>query len=100
MHDDTLLPFSFPAVAGKKITAAFDGGRITSDGGVMALAEAERRLGVCEKLSAVIAVPRDPMRVLHELPGDRPAAHRDHRQNSGRRQRSVGEATAYVEADI
>jgi hypothetical protein len=28
----------------KKITAAFDGGRITSDGGVMLLAQAERRL--------------------------------------------------------
>ena len=44
MTDDTLLPFSFAAVCAKKITAAFDGGRITSDGGVMLLAAAERRL--------------------------------------------------------
>ena len=44
MADDTLLPLSFPAVGRKKITAAFDGGRITSDGGVMLLAAAERRL--------------------------------------------------------
>jgi hypothetical protein len=28
MSDDNLLPFSFPAVQRKKITAAFDGGRI------------------------------------------------------------------------
>jgi hypothetical protein len=35
MSDDNLLPFSFPAVQRKTITAAFDGGRITSDGGVM-----------------------------------------------------------------
>ncbi len=34
MTDDTLLPFSFPAVGRKKITSAFDGGRITSNGGV------------------------------------------------------------------
>jgi hypothetical protein len=27
MTDDNLLPFSVPAVARKKITAAFDGGR-------------------------------------------------------------------------
>jgi hypothetical protein len=33
MSDDNLLPFSFPAVQRKKITAAFDGGGITSDGG-------------------------------------------------------------------
>ncbi len=38
MTNATLLPFSFPAVRAKKITAAFDGGRITSDGGVMLLA--------------------------------------------------------------
>jgi hypothetical protein len=37
MSDDNLLPFSFPAVQRKKIIAAFDGGRITSDGGVMLL---------------------------------------------------------------
>jgi hypothetical protein len=37
MTDDNLLPFSFPAVERKKITAAFDGGRISSDGGVMLL---------------------------------------------------------------
>jgi hypothetical protein len=37
MTDDNLLPFCFPAVRRKKITAAFDGGRISSDGGVMLL---------------------------------------------------------------
>ena len=54
MSDDNLLPFSFPAIQRKKITAAFDGGRITSDGGVMLLAQAERRLGIAERLAQVI----------------------------------------------
>jgi hypothetical protein len=44
MSDDTVAPFLFPAVSRKKVTAAFDGGRITSDGGVMLLAAAERRI--------------------------------------------------------
>ncbi|MHC2284219.1 hypothetical protein [Bradyrhizobium barranii] len=35
MTDDTIPPFSFPAVHAKKVTAAFDGGRLTSNGGVM-----------------------------------------------------------------
>jgi hypothetical protein len=43
MTDDNLLPFCFPAVRRKKITAAFDGGRISSDGGVMLLAQAHFR---------------------------------------------------------
>jgi hypothetical protein len=34
MLDDTTAAFSFPAVERKKVTAAFDGGRLTSDGGV------------------------------------------------------------------
>ena len=67
MNHDTLLPFLFPAVRGKKITAAFDGGRITSDGGVMVLAGAERRIGISERLAAVIADRRDPVRVVHLL---------------------------------
>ena len=68
MTEDTLLPFSLPAVCRKKITAAFDGGRLTSDGGVLLLAEAERRLGLADKLAAVIADGRDPSRVTHTLP--------------------------------
>lgn len=67
MTDDTLLPFSFPAVGRKKITAAFDGGRITSDGGVMLLAAAERRLQLANRLAAAIHDPRDPGRVTHAM---------------------------------
>jgi hypothetical protein len=35
----------------KKVTAAFDGGRISSDGGLMLLALAERRIGIAGKLA-------------------------------------------------
>ena len=34
----------------------------------MTLAAAERKLGVAEKLAAVICDPRDPLRVVHLLP--------------------------------
>ena len=67
MTDDTLLPFSFPAVRSKKITVAFDGGRITSDGGVMLLSVAERRLGLVDRLASAIRDPRDPDRIIHSL---------------------------------
>jgi hypothetical protein len=67
MTDDTLLPFSFPAVGRKKITAAFDGGRLTSDGGVMLLAAAEQRLKLADRLAATIRDPRDPTRVTHAM---------------------------------
>src|SRR5213079_134004 len=68
MTDDNLLPFCFPVVHRKKITAAFDGGRISSDGGVMLLAQAERRLGIADQLARVIPDERDASRVVHRLP--------------------------------
>lgn len=67
MTDDTFPAFSFPAVQGKKVTAAFDGGRISSDGGVMLLAMAERRLGVAERLARCFPDRRDPARIAHTL---------------------------------
>jgi hypothetical protein len=60
--------FSFSAVHRKKVTAAFDGSRITSDGEVLLLAQAERAMGICTQLAGCIADPRDPTRVLHALP--------------------------------
>ena len=56
MTDDTIPLFSFPAVQGKKVTAAFDGGRMSSDGGVMLLSLAERRLGVAERLERAAVI--------------------------------------------
>lgn len=67
MDDDTTEPFGFPATGCKKVAAAFDGGRLTSDGGVMLLAAAERQLGLCDRLAALISDPRDPSRVVHPL---------------------------------
>jgi hypothetical protein len=67
MEDDTLLPFSLPAVQRKKVTAAFDGGRLTSDGGVLLLSGADRQLGLCVSLASVIPDHRTPWRVTHPL---------------------------------
>jgi Transposase DDE domain group 1 len=68
MNEDMPLAFDLPAVARKKVSAAFDGGRITSDGGVMLLAQAERRLGIADQLARVIPDERDADRVVHLLP--------------------------------
>lgn len=67
MTDPTQIFFSFPVVRSKKVTCAFDGGAITSDAGVLLLAQAERRLGIVDRLAALIPDGRDPSRVLHSL---------------------------------
>ena len=51
------------------MTADFEGGSISSDGGLVLLRGAERRLGLSETLAGCIREWRDPERVVHVLPG-------------------------------
>lgn len=64
--DAPFLPGLSP-VAGKPVHVDFDGGRLTSDGGVLVLAEIERKLGLAERLARCIEDPRAPDRVRHSL---------------------------------
>ena len=60
--------FSFPpmpAVSGKKIASAFDGGRIRLGGRVLLLAQAEKRPGIFGRLAAHIRGRRGRVSVRH-----------------------------------
>ena len=46
MEEDIALPFELPAVARKKVSVGFDGGMLSSDGGVLILRDVERKLGI------------------------------------------------------
>jgi hypothetical protein len=61
-------------VAHKAMQIRFDGGRLTSDAGVLVLAEIERRLRIAERLARCILDPRAPGRVRHGC-GDDPLPH-------------------------
>jgi len=67
MEEDTLLPFGFPAVARKKVSAAFDGGMLSSDGGVLLLRAVEKKLGLAQRLSACLKDKRDPDFIKHTV---------------------------------
>src|SRR5215831_16596983 len=67
MTDDSQLSFKLPSVSRKKVTAAFDGGRLSSDSGVMLLALADRRRRVADTLAALIADPRDRSHIRHTV---------------------------------
>jgi hypothetical protein len=54
-------------VEGKHVKVAFDGGRMSSDGGVLVLREAERQIGVVARLAACLRDGRDPARIDHSL---------------------------------
>ena len=67
MEEGTGILPGLPAVAGKPVHIAFDGGRLTSDAGLLLLAAVEQRLKIAERLAACLEDPRDPDRVRHEL---------------------------------
>ena len=67
MVENTPLPFSLPSVRRKKVTAAFDGGRITSDGGVLLLSAIETKIGIADRLAPLINDPRNPLLVTHSV---------------------------------
>src|SRR5215213_4237733 len=60
----SLLP-GLSAAAGKPLIARFDGGQLSSDGGLLALREVEQRLGLASRLAACIDDPRVPERIRH-----------------------------------
>jgi hypothetical protein len=67
MADDALFLPGLSPVAGKPVQVTFDAGRLTSDGGVLMLAEIERKLGIAERLARCVDDPRAPARVQHGL---------------------------------
>jgi Transposase DDE domain group 1 len=67
MADDAPFLPGLSPVAGKPVQVTFDAGRLTSDGGVVILAEIERRLGIAERLARCLEDPRSPDRVQHGL---------------------------------
>jgi hypothetical protein len=56
-----------PRICQKKVTAAFDGDRISSDGGVLLLAGTDGRLGLIDTLAAIIPDHRDPALITHTM---------------------------------
>lgn len=57
--------FQFPSFDRRKIEGSFSGGDVSSDGGVMLLRQADRRLGLCQALDKVIVDPRNLDLITH-----------------------------------
>ena len=67
MTDATPLPFDLPSVQRKKLTVDFAGGNQSSDGGLLLLRQAERKLGVCGRLADAMPDRRDASRIRHDV---------------------------------
>ena len=64
--NDPMLPLpGLSPVSGKSVVVKFDGGLLSSDGGVLALREIEQRLRVADRLAACVVDPRAPEQITH-----------------------------------
>ena len=67
MVGSTLSLPGLSPVQGKSVKIKFDGGQLSSDGGILALREVEKRLGVADRLAGCIADRRSASHVRHSL---------------------------------
>jgi Transposase DDE domain group 1 len=65
---NSMLPLpGLSPVSGKSVVAKFDGGLLSSDGGVLMLREVEQRLRVADRLAGCIEDQRAPDQITHTL---------------------------------
>src|SRR5215510_2273701 len=64
-----LQPTALPLVpiGGKAVDLDFDGGRLSSEAGMVLLKDIDAQLGVTRNLAAVLSDPRDPRRINFPL---------------------------------
>ncbi len=56
----------FSGVKRREVTATFDGGRLTTDAGILLLREVDGRIGLVDAINECLPDPRDPRYIVHE----------------------------------
>jgi hypothetical protein len=65
MTQDTQIVLPFARLCGKNLQAEFDGGTLSSDGGVLFFREIEAQIGIIRRFAGVLDDPRDPRYTDH-----------------------------------
>lgn len=60
--------FAFQALGARQVVASFDGGRLSSDAGVLLLRDLDRSMGLTRRLAECFTDRRDPRRIEHSVP--------------------------------
>ncbi len=67
MTDYLSTPIYLPACKGRKVEINFEGGDVTSDGGILLLQQIDQKLGLTEKIARQFCDKRDQRKVKHDL---------------------------------
>ena len=66
MPDCTVREMPFAKLGWREIDVGFDGGEVSSDGGLLLLRQGERRLGLLKSVAKTLPDPRSPLLVKHQ----------------------------------
>ena len=67
MADCTATEVEFPKLGQRKLQVNFEGGAVSSDGGLLLVREVDRRLKLTERMAAVLHDPRNRDLIIHPL---------------------------------
>ena len=67
MADCRQLSFELPGLCGRKIEGNFEGGNLSSDGGLILLRQVDRLMGLTKELAKRLPDRRDPDKIEHSL---------------------------------
>jgi hypothetical protein len=67
MTDCISSSLQLPVCKGRKVGINFEGGDVTSDGGILLLSRIEQKLGLTEKIAKQFSDKRDQTKVKHSL---------------------------------
>lgn len=68
MTDSRSIQLEFASCRGRKVQADFEGGEVSSDGGLLLLREVDRRLGVTRRAASLLPDDRQTGKVRHGMP--------------------------------
>ena len=66
MTECNSTPIRFAPVGRRQVVADFDGGRLTSDAGVLLLREVDRQVGLIDAINDCLPDPRDQRFTIHQ----------------------------------
>ena len=66
MTECNTKPIQLSRVKRRQVSADFNGGRLTTDAGVLLLREADQKIGLIDAINDCLPDPRDPTYIIHE----------------------------------
>ena len=65
MSENSVKKIGFSSAKGRKVEAAFDGGSVSTDGGLLLMREVDRKLGLIGRVSSELSDGRERGKVRH-----------------------------------